>query len=193
MHTQPSDNGNSIGTGLLGCAGGLILGLVGGGLLLVLLSLGWALLTAVPAATTAAPAPGRPDLRLTLNETFLGRTIQDSTAEAVSVDIRPDNRFSLQLDTAVSVLGTTLPVQLTGLFELQLVNQALAVQLVETQVFGLDLPPELANFFNDNLPAIHHDINQALTELSAALNLPLIPTGLGTDETRFWLEARLTP
>ena len=193
MDGQPSENisPGSIGWGVVGCAGGLGLGLVGGGLLLILLSLVIALTSSVAPVTAAVNAV--PDLRLTFSENFLSRVIQDSTAEAVSVDILPGNQFKLLVNTSVTVLGASLPVQITGLFQLQLVNQTLEVRLLDTQVSGFELPQELTGFFNDTLPLINQDINRALQELATGLGTPIILTGLGTDQTTLWLEAREAP
>lgn len=190
-NSQSSFDVNSIGQAGWSCLVGLLLGLLGGGLLLFLLTLGWALTTTVPPVTAAPSAT--PDLRLTLSESFLERIIQDATAETVSVDILPGNQFRLQLDTTLSAFGVAVPIQITGLFGLQLEDQSITVQLLDTQLLGFDLPPEPANFFNHNLPAINRDVNRAWQELSTALNMPLFLTGLGSDETKIWLEARAAP
>ncbi len=190
-NSQSSVDVNSIGQAGWGCLVGLLLGLLGGGLLLFLLALGWALTTTVPPVTAAPNVT--PDLRLTLSESFLERIIQTAIAETVNLDILPGNQFRLQLDTTLSAFGVAVPIQITGLFGLQLVDQAITVQLIDTQLLGFDLPPELANFFNHNLPAINRDVNQAWQELSTVLNMPLFLTGLGSDETKLWLEARAAP
>jgi hypothetical protein len=191
MKNQPATDTNSIGCGVLGCAGGLILGLIGGGLLLVVLSLLLATGSSIPPASAAADAA--PDLRLTVTESFLSRAIQDDTEDSVTVDVLPDNQFKVVFDTEVALFGAPLPVQVTGLFGLQLVGPSVEVRLLDTQVLGVNLPPELTNFFDDNLPSINQEVNQALQEVSTALGAQLILTDLSTDENRLRFEAREAP
>ena len=191
MKNQSATDTNSIGCGVLGCAGGLILGLIGGGLLLVVLSLVLATTSSIPPVNAAADAA--PDLRITVTESFLSRAIQDGTEDTVTVDVLPDNQFKVVFDTEVPVFGTPLPVQVTGLFGLQLMGQSVEVRLLDTQVLGVNLPPELTNFFDDNLPSINQEVNQALQEVSTALGAQLILTDLSTDENRLRFEAREAP
>jgi hypothetical protein len=160
MKNQPATDTNSIGCGVLSCAGGLILGLIGGGLLLVVLSL--VLATTASISPAIAAADSGPDLRVTVTESFLSRTLQDGTEDSVTVDVLPDNQFKVIFDTEVPVLG-------------------------------VNLPPELTNFFDDNLPLINQEVNQALQEVSTALGAQLILTDLRTDETTLRFEAREAP
>jgi hypothetical protein len=191
MNSQQSLIGGSIGCGLLGCAGGLLLGLFGGSLLLILVSFGWAVTSTV---TPALPPPSpNPDLRLVLHEDFLNRVGQDSLGDTARLDILPGNRLSVAVDTDLSAFGLSGPVQITGLFELQLIGQSLEVRLIDLQVSGLDLPPEMTNFFDANLAAINQDLNLVLEEVSAILGRPIVLTGLGTDQTSLWIEAREAP
>ncbi len=191
MNNQQSSIGVSLGCSLLGCAGGLLLGLFGGSLLLILLSFGGAV-TSTVAPALPPPNPG-PDLRLIFHENFLNRVGQDSLGDTARIDILPGNRLNVVVDTDLSAFGLSMIVQVTGLFELQLLDQSLAVRLIETQVSGLDLPPEVTDFFDDNLPAINQDLNLALEEVSAAWGRPIILTGLGTNQTSLWVEAREAP
>ncbi|MEW5958900.1 MAG: hypothetical protein AB1801_14300 [Chloroflexota bacterium] len=181
--------GSAAGYGLLGCATGLVLGLFGGGLLVAALSM----ILAVN-STIAPPHPsGRlsPDLRLTLSEPFLNRVVQNSQEENAQLDLLPGNQVRITFDTQFSVLGAPVPIQVTGLFGLQLVGQTLQVNLIDTQAAGLALPPELVDFFD--LSALNQEVNQALQEISAGLGRPLVFTGLGTTDTQLWLEASEAP
>ena len=178
----------SIGCGLWGCTGGALLGLLGGGLLLILLSL----ITAIASPT---PLPSEtntsPDLRLTVHENFLNRFIQTSADEdTAQVDILPGNQFSLRVDTTVSLLGTSIPLQMVGLFEFQLNGQSIEIRLIDTKISDVTLPPELTKYFDEALPGINEELNVALENVSAVLGVPLVFVDLGSDDTIFWLEAR---
>lgn len=175
------------GWGVLGCAGGLLFGLFGGSLLLILLSLSQAASRPLPPASN--PSNG-PDLRVTITEDLLNQVIQDSLEEPAQVDILPDQQVSVEINTEFSAFGAVVPVRITGLFGLQLSGQSLELQLLDTQVFGLNLPSELTDFFSTNLPTINQDINRSLQEIAATLGVPLTFTDLRTDETTLWLEAR---
>ena len=185
-----SDPNRSIGCGLAGCAGGLVLGLMGGGLLLVLLALGTSLNATVLPPTQVAPSP---DLRLTLSEDFLGRALQENTGEPVSVDILPGNQIRARFQTELEMFGAPSPVQIEVLFELQLIGPRLAVALLDAQLVGIDVPLEMTGLLDDDLPAINADVNQAVQEVSSALGANIILTGLGSDETTLWFEARYAP
>jgi hypothetical protein len=187
---SPLDPNRSIGCGLAGCAGGLVLGLLGGGLLLALLALGFALDATVPPPPRAAPSP---DLRLTLSEDFLGRALQESAGEPVNVDILPGNQIRARFQTELEMFGAPSPVQFEALFELQLIGPRLAVALLDAQLVGVDVPLEMTDLLDDDLPAINEDVNQVVQEVSSALGTDVILTGLGSDETTLWFEAREAP
>jgi len=180
---------SSLGCGLFGCAGGLLLGLGGGGLLLVLAALIIAASSPVPTPVVVATS----DLRLTVRENFLNKFIQTPTEDQTRVDILPGHQFRLTVDTTVSMLGISMPLQLTGLFELQLNNQAVEIHLLETKISDATLPPELTNSLNDTLPDINQELNKAVKDMAAILGAPLTFVDLGSDETSFWLEAREAP
>jgi hypothetical protein len=187
MDDQQASIEGSIGCGLLGCTGGALLGLLGGGLLLILLSL----ITAIASPTpTPLVANTSPDLRLTVHENFLNRFIQTSAEDTAQVDILPGNQFSLRVDTTVSLLGTSIPIQMVGLFEFQLNGQSIEIRLIDTKISDVTLPPELTKYFDDALPGINEELNVALENVSAILGVPLVFVDLGSDDTIFWLEAR---
>jgi hypothetical protein len=183
--------GSAAGCGLLGCAAGAVLGLIGGSGLLVVLSL----LLAANVSVTPTNAADRvaPDLRLTVQEHFLNRVVQDSLEENARLDLLPNNQFRVILDSELSVLGAVVPLQVTGLFGLELVGQSLQVELIQTDVAGIDLPPELADFFGTGLPQLNQEVNEALQEISAGLGIPLIFSDLGTTDSQIWLEASEAP
>jgi hypothetical protein len=97
------------------------------------------------------------------------------------------------VETELSLLGAVVPVEVSGLFGLQLSGQSLEVQLIDTQLAGLNLPPELADFFSANLPTLNQEVNEALQEISTDLGRPIKLTGLGTTDTELWFEAREAP
>ena len=190
MESQQTSFESSVGCGLLGCAGDLILAFLGGGVLLIGLSLALAVLSPdpVPPASTATA-----DLRLTVHEDFLNRFGQAAAVENVRVDILPGQRFNLVVDTSVSILGTSVPVQITGLFQILLNGQTIEIRLLDTKLSDLALPSELTSYFDDSLSEINKELNIALNNMTNALGVPLIFVALGSDETTFWLEAREAP
>jgi hypothetical protein len=190
MHPQRSSTGTSIGCGFAGCTGGLILGLLGGFLLVVLVSLGQAITSPIiPPTSNDNPDP---DLRLMLHEGFFNRVIQNSLGDAARVDILPDNQLSISTEVQVAILGISRSVPVTGLFELQLIGQSVEIRLIDTEVFGFDLPLELTDFFGDDLLRFNQDLNMALQEVSTILAAPIILTGIDSDESSLWFEARET-
>lgn len=187
MANQRTSLESSVGCGLLGCAGDVILGFLGGGVLLIVLSLVVAVVSPdpVPPASTAAA-----DFRLTVHEDFLNRFVQSSAVENVRVDILPGQRFNIFVDTSVSVLGTSIPVQITGLFEVRLNDPTVEIRLLDTRVSDVTLPSALTGYFDDSLSELNEELNIALNNMSTALDVPLILVALGSDDTSFWLEAR---
>lgn len=191
-YPPPAAADDSMGYGFWGCAAGLLAGFFGGGLLLFFLSLALAINATVPIAPTAEAAP---DLRVTLAETALNQLAQNNAAEGVQLDILPGNQVNMLAHTTVSAFGVAVPVQLKGLFGIQITNQSsLEVRLIEAQVPGFDLPPEvMRDFFNGPLAMVNQNLNGTLRNASAGLGVPLVLTGLGTTDTELWLEARATP
>lgn len=183
---------DSVGYGLLGCAGGILAGLLGGAILLLVASLLLALNTTVSPTTNTG---GAPDLRLTVREEALNKFAQSSSDVPVQLDLLPGNQVSMQADTTVSALGVTLPVQMSGLFGVQITPQSsLEVRLIKANVSGVELPQDtLAASFNEPLAAINQNLNEMVKNSAALLGVPLILTGLGTTDTELWLEARTQP
>jgi hypothetical protein len=194
---------SSIGCGLLGCVGDLIVGFFGGGLLLILLSLAVAILSPDPPPPVRHPPA---DSRLTVQEDFLNRFVQTSAQEAstqepstqegsvpegVQIDILPGRQFNIAVDTSVSVLGTTVPIQVVGLFELRLSGPTVEIHLLDTKVSDVTLPAELTEFFAGTLVEVNKELNIALDNMSAALGIPLVIVDINSDETTFWLEAEV--
>lgn len=190
MHNDQSSMESSLGCGFLGCLGDLIGAFLVGVIGLILLSLVVALIAPVSAPTPTAT----PDVRLTVSESFLNRFARTSTAdESVQVDILPGGQFKFIVDTSVPVLGVSIPVQLTGLFDLQSTGQSLEVRLLETQVSDMTLPPELADFFAGSLSDVNNELNIVISSMSTALGVPLNFVGVGSDSSTFWFEATVTP
>lgn len=191
MYDQSIPKGDSVGYGLLGCAGGVLAGLFGGGILLLVLSLFMAIMAAAPRPVSTDDIP---DLRLNLSETLLNRLAQaENQTSGVHLDILPGNRVGLTADTSVSALGVSVPVQIQGLFGLQITNQALEVRLIDSQVSGFDLPPEMTNFFEQDVAVVNQNLAEMLTHLSTLMDAPLTLTGLGSTDTELWLEIKETP
>jgi hypothetical protein len=191
MYDQPISRDDSVGYGLAGCAGGILAGIFGGGILLLVLSMILAI-----TATTPVPMPTEdvPDLRLNLSEPLLNRLAQaQSQAPGVHLDILPGNRVGLTADTSVSAFGVSVPVQIQGLFGLQITNQAIEVRLIDSQVSGITLPPEMTHFFEQDVAAVNQNLAEIITNLSTLMGAPLTLTGLGTTDTELWLEIRETP
>jgi len=190
MHNDQSSVESSLGCGVLGCLGDLIGAFLVGVIGLILLSLVVALIAPLPAPTPIAT----PDVRLTVSESFLNRFMRTSTTdESVQVDILPGGQFKFIVNTSVSVLGTSVPIQLTGLFDLQTTGQSLEVRLLETQVADMTLPPELTDFFANSLADVNNELNLAISNIPTALGVPLNFVGVGSDGSAFWLEATVTP
>ncbi len=185
MEYSTPGNDSSVGCGLLGCAGGLLLGFFGGGLLLV----GLSLLLALQATPIGASAAAGPDLRLTVREEFLNRAIQAAGGQETRVDILPGNQVRLEANTSVAVLGLTLPVQVKTLFSLQATPQAIQANLIDMQVQGVELTPELQALLGANTASINQELDGMIAEMADVLGAPLILTGLSTGETELWLEA----
>ncbi|MBI1880582.1 MAG: hypothetical protein HYR94_20585 [Chloroflexi bacterium] len=197
MYTEPTYEhppapADSIGYGLWGCAAGILAGLLGGGLLLIVVSLVAALTTAIPAT---AQVDAMPDLRLTISEDTLNQFAQNTAGGPVQLDLLPGNQVNMQADTTMSAFGVTAPVQITGLFGLQITPPAsIEVRLIEVNVAGFDLPQDtLTGLFNSPLSMINRDLNTMIENASTRLGVPLVLTGLGTTDTELWLEARTTP
>ena len=181
--------GRLAGYGAIGCAAGLVAGMFGCGLLLILL----AFFSALQPVSTEPPQATDPDLRLTVQEEFFSRFVQSSTAETIQVDVLPGNRISVSLNTTVLAFGQSLPIEVVPVFGLQAAGQDLEVRLIDLQVNGVTLTPELEEAVAQNLPDINQRANQMLQDLASALGMPVVITGLGTGEREFWLEARGAP
>jgi hypothetical protein len=192
MYDQPSSPQDSVGYGLLGCAGGILIGLLGGGLLLILASLAMALIAPIPTPVESDSIPG---LRLTLGEASLNQFAQNTAGSPVQFDLLPGNQLNMQANTTVSAFGVAVPAQISGRFGLQITPQStIEVRLIQADISGVDLPPETtASLFDSQLPVINQNLNEWLTEASTLLGAPLTLTGLGTTDTELWLEARVTP
>jgi hypothetical protein len=188
MNNQQTSLKSSLGCGLYGCLGGLLAGLVSGVVSLALLSLAMALVSPIP-----APPPAATDLHLTIHESFLNKFVQMPAGDRTQVDILPGSRFNLIIDTTVSLLGISVPVQMTGLFQLQLNGQALEIRLIDTKISEATLPPEATNFLRDALPDINQELNKAIKEMTTVLGASLTLVNVGSDDTTLWLEARETP
>lgn len=191
MYESPPPHG-SIGYGLFGCAGGILAGLLGGGILLLLASLVMALNGVISPAAGSSAAP---DLRLTVREEALNQFAQSTTETPVQLDLMPGNQVNMKADTSVSAFGMIVPVQITGLFGVQITPQSsIEVRLIQANVSGVDLPQDsLAASFNDPLAAINQNLNEMVKNSSTLLGVPLVLTGLGTTDTTLWLEARTQP
>jgi hypothetical protein len=186
-YQQSPPPNTSGGYGFLGCIAGLFFGFIGGGVLLLLVSLAWATATADPAPPSHKNIA---DMRVRLGEEFLNRIAQQNATNPVKLDLLPGNQIRLDADTTVTAMGVSIPVNIQGLFGLQVNNQAVELRLIDAQVTGIDLPPELNNLFSEDVAKANQDLTQVLNNLSTLMGVPITLTGLGTTDTNIWLEAR---
>jgi hypothetical protein len=168
---------------------GLLLGFVGSALILILLAFNSALDAEVP--TIPPPLSGNPDLRIILTEEFLNRFARQTAGDTVNIDVLPGNRVQIVADTAVQAFGVQVPVQITGLFEIQLAGQSLQIVLLDTQVAGIDL--NLDDFFSGDLAIFNQNIQTMFDELAANVGIPVAATGLSTTENQILIEVTETP
>lgn len=185
-YQQSPPPNNSSGCGFFGCIAGLFFGFFGGGVLLLLVSLAWATATADPIPPSHENIA---DMRVTLGEEFLNRIAQQNATNPVKLDLLPGNQIRLDADTTVTAMGVSIPVNIQGLFGLQVNNQAVELRLIDAQVTGIDLPPELNNLFSEDVAKANQDLTQVLNNLSTLMGVPITLTGLGTTDTDIWLEA----
>ena len=106
------------------------------------------------------------------------------------MNVVPRNQVELVVDTVLQGFGLNVPAQITGRFEIQLASQTLAVRLVDTQVQGLQLPPELTDVFSRDVPLINQNLQTMINEMSQRMGISIIFTGLSTDENGIQIEAR---
>ncbi len=177
-----------VGCGLLGCLGGVIFSLFGGTLLLLLATLVAALMAPTP-AIVQTPA-SQPDLRVTLDEGFLNRFVEQPTDGTLSIDILPSNQVAIIGNAVIPAFDVQAPIQITGIFELQFTGQTLQVSLVETEVSGFALPPELNNFFVDDIPIINQDLSTMMDSISQIFGVPMILTNVSTNHVQIQLELK---
>jgi hypothetical protein len=185
---QNSSREDPVGCTLAGCLGGGLLGLFGGGLFLILLAVILAVFGSDP--TLEATPPDQPDLRANISESFLNRFVEQPAEGSIRVNVLPDNQVELIVDTLIQGLGVNVPAQIIGRFEIQLAEQTLAVRLVDTQVQGLQLPPELIDIFSNDIPLINQNLQTMVNEMSQRLGISIRFTGLRTDENGIHIEAR---
>ena len=188
MAYQNSSREDPVGCTLAGCLGGGLLGLFGGGLFLILLAVILAIFR--PDPTLEATPPDRPDLRANISEALLNRFAEQPAEGSVRVNVLPENQVELIVDTVIQGFGVNVPAQIIGLFEIQLANQTLAVRLLDTQVQGLQLPPELLDIFSSEVPLINQNLQTMVNEMSQRLGIAIIFTSLRTDENGIQIEAR---
>ena len=188
MTYQYSSREDPVGCTLAGCLGGGLLGLFGGGLFLILLAILLAIFR--PDPTLEATPPDRPDIRANISEGFLNRFAEQPAEGSLRVNVLPDNQVELMVDTVIQGFGVNVPAQLIGRFEIQLANQTLAVRLIDTQVHGLQLPPELSDIFSSDVSLINQNLQTLVNEMSQRLGISIIFTGLRTDENGIQIEAR---
>jgi hypothetical protein len=185
---QYSSREDPVGCTLVGCLGGGLLGLFGGGLFLILLAVILALFR--PDPTLEVTPPDRPDLRANISEDFLNRFVEQPAEGSVRVNVLPDNQVELIVDTVIQGFGVSVPAQIIGRFEIQLAEQTLAVRLIDTQVQGVQLPPELTDVFSSDVPLMNQNLQTMVNEMSQRLGISISFTGLRTDENGIQIEAR---
>lgn len=170
------------GCGLIGCLGGLVLGVAAGLLIFVFAALG----STVDSGELASTDPNATAVRITLSEAFLTEVVRDATEDdTAQFDLLPDNQFTITGEQTLP-LGT---VEATGLFRLQLVGQVMEVRLVELEAAGVEAPPGSENIFDNVIADLNRDLNQVSTDLSSDMELGIRVTSLTTSETELIIEA----
>jgi hypothetical protein len=163
-------------------------GLVGGGIGLVLISLISALTAPIP--TISPTPPDIPNLRVSLDENFINRFIDQPEGGSVQVDVLPGNQFQVIVDTTVELAGSTLPIQITGLFQVQIIGDRLEVLIVNTQVAGAASPLELSDFFNEDMAIINQNLGMIVNDMRQALDVSAISLQVRTNDTQIQLEIK---
>lgn len=191
MHHQYSFNEDPIGCGLLGCLGGIILGVFGGTILLVIVAFTAAVVSPLP--SLAPSSQTKPDLQVTVDETFLNRFTAQPAEGTIRIDVLPGNQVQLIANTTVPTSGVEVPVQIIGLFEIQFTRQKLQVVLIDSQVLGIPLSPQLADFFSQDLIIINQDLSTIVDEVSGVLSTAIIVSKVSTTESQIQLELMEVP
>ena len=187
-HHQHSFHEDPAGCSLLGCLGGLLIGLVGGLLLLI-----FAAVVAAATATMPSIEPDTdlaPDLHLTVAEGFLNRYTEQPPTGSVAIDIIPGNEIQLVVKTNVELSGGTAPVQIIGRFELLNTPQGLEIQLMDTQVVDSPLPLDLSDYFGPDLRLINQQVQLLVDEIARGLGNSILVTDLSTTDTQIRLEIK---
>ena len=185
--TQPKVTGYS----WLGCLGGILAGLLGGAVLLIVLSIVNAVTTDLPPASPTPP--DQADLQITVDEAFLNRYIEQPVDGAASIDILPGNQARVVADTGVEVFGAIVPIQVIGTFALQPKGQTIEIVLIDTQISGFDLPLDLSGIFSEDIALVNQELNAAIDEMAATVGAPVAITGLTTSDNAIKLEFREFP
>ena len=185
--TQPKVTGYS----WLGCLGGILAGLLGGAVLLIVLSIVNAVTTDLP--PTSPTPPDQADLQITVDEAFLNRYIEQPVDGAASIDILPGNQARVVADTGVEVFGAIVPIQVIGTFALQPKGQTIEIVLIDTQISGFDLPLDLSGIFSEDIALVNQELNAAIDEMAATVGAPVAITGLTTSDNAIKLEFREFP
>jgi len=185
--TQPKVTGYS----WLGCLGSILAGLLGGAVLLIVLSIVNAVTTDLPPASPTPP--DQADLQITVDEAFLNRYIEQPVDGAASIDILPGNQARVVADTGVEVFGAIVPIQVIGTFALQPKGQTIEIVLIDTQISGFDLPLDLSGIFSEDIALVNQELNAAIDEMAATVGAPVAITGLTTSDNAIRLEFREFP
>ena len=185
--TQPKVTGYS----WLGCLGGILAGLLGGAVLLIVLSIVNAVTTDLPPASPTPP--DQADLQITVDEAFLNRYIEQPVDGAASIDILPGNQARVVADTGVEVFGAIVPIQVIGTFALQPKGQTIEIVLIDTQISGFDLQLDISGIFSEDIALVNQELNAAIDEMAATVGAPVAITGLTTSDNAIRLEFREFP
>lgn len=181
----PADRGH-LGCGLLGC----LAGLMGGAIIGVIVSVLSAL--AAPLPVLAPAPPNQANIRIMVTEDFLNRFIEPpAEGGTAQINLLPNNQLQVTTRTTLPLLA--LPVEIIGLFELQAAGQTLEVRLLDTQVSGVDLPPDMQGLLNPDVSQVNQDLSQVVEAVSEQVGAPVIVTGLRSTETELLLELREFP
>jgi hypothetical protein len=163
---------------------------MGGAIIGVIVSVLSAL--AAPLPVLAPAPPNQANIRIMVTEDFLNRFIEPpAEGGTAQINLLPNNQLQVTTRTTLPLLA--LPVEIIGLFELQAAGQTLEVRLLDTQVSGVDLPPDMQGLLNPDVSQVNQDLSQVVEAVSEQVGAPVIVTGLRSTETELLLELREFP
>ena len=173
---------------MIGCAGALV------GLVLASCGLGLAVLLSAFGAPLPAPAPpdpARPDITITVQETYfvqmLAQSLPAGWADDLEIDVQPGNRLALSGRLKVTAFGQTLEGDLSAIIILDAADGQLVVRIGEINVSGFALSGAGETFINQLSAQVSTAINE---QVKAGLGENAYIMSVATDDQQLILRAR---